>query len=308
MRIAVFVQEAMKNVSRHRLLSLATTITIALILMVFGLFLLIFFNLRSLGGSLREQVMVTVYLRDDLTSEEIRNLEDRIGQESAVATVKFTSKAEALAEFQKRLKGQAGILQALGENPLPASFDIKLKADDQTPAAVKQLAQDIRLMRGVEEVQDGLDWLDPILALASFIRILGLGIGVLLAIAVVTITSNTIRLSTYTRTEEIELMRLIGAKEGFIRAPFFIEGAVLGLLSAVVALLSLGGFFFLFQKRFSLGDGVLFKDMPLTFFSVEMLLLLVGLATFLGGMGGYFSVGNSVNPHSEPNPRSLGRG
>ena len=300
MRIIVFLQEAVNNVNRHRLLSLATTITISLILMVFGLFLLIYFNLRGFGGSLREQVVVTAYLQEGLTREEIRDIEVRIHQDPAVGTVHFTSKEEALQEFQVKLQGQAGILQGLGENPLPASFDIKLSPTYQTPEVVKRLAETLKLIKGVEEVQDGLDWLDRFTSFARFARIMGLGIGVLLGIAVVTITSNTIRLSFYTRREEIELMRLIGAKEAFIRAPFFIEGAVVGLSGGVIALLSLGCLFFLFQKQLIIEKGFFLKEVPLTFFSFELLLLLLFMATFLGGMGGYFSVSSSVKTRRGP--------
>ncbi len=295
MRIMIFVREAINNVGGHRLLSIATTMTIALILMVFGLFLLVFFNLRGLGGTLRSQVMVTTYLRDSLSHEQIQNIEERLRQQPAVADVKFTSKEEALQEFQNRLQGQADILQGLGENPLPASFDIKLKPSYQTPEAVKALAQELKLIEGVDEVQDGLDWLDRFTVFANFIRMIGLGIGFLLGIVVITITANTIRLSIYARREEIELMRLIGAKEGFIRAPFFIEGAVVGFLGAIIALLSLGGLFFVFEQRFTLGNQILWNNLPFTFLPYEMLLLLLVLATFLGGMGGYFSARSFMN-------------
>jgi cell division transport system permease protein len=295
MKITMFIREAMNNVSGHRLLSVATTMTIALILMVFGLFLLIFLNLNGLGVTLRDQMIVTVYLKDRLTQEEIHKIEEQIRQQSAVAAVQFTSKEEALEELQGRLQGQASILQGLGENPLPASFDIKLKVNHQTPEAVRGLAQQLKLIAGVEEVQDGLDWLNRFTMFANIIRISGIGIGVLLGVAMITITANTIRLSIYARREEIELMRLIGAKEGFIRAPFFIEGAVVGFLGAIIALLSLGGLFLLFQERFSLASGILKHDLTLSFFSLEMLLLLLGMATFLGGMGGYFSVRGSMS-------------
>lgn len=289
MRVWMFVREAINNVSGHRLLSIATTMTIALILMVFGLFLLVFLNLLGLGGTIRGQVMVTTYLQDHLNLNQIRDIEERLRQQPAVADVNFTSKEQALQEFQNSLQGQAGILQGLGENPLPASFDIKLKAVYQTPEAVKVLAQELKLIEGVEEVQDGLDWLDRFTVFADFIRIIGMGIGVLLGIAVITITANTIRLSIYARREEIELMRLIGAKEGFIRAPFFIEGAVVGFLGAIIALLSLAGLFFLFHQRFALGNQFYWNDVLFSFLPYEMLLLFLALATFLGGMGGYFS-------------------
>ncbi len=291
----VFVREAINNVGGHRLLSIATTMTIALILMVFGLFLLVFFNLRGLGGTIRGQVMVTTYLRDSLSLEQMRDIEERLKQQPAVADVKFTSKEQALQEFQNRLQGQASLLQSLGENPLPASFDIKLKPSYQTPETVKALSEGLKLIEGVDEVQDGLDWLDRFTVFANFIRIIGLSIGFLLGIAVITITANTIRLSIYARREEIELMRLIGAKEGFIRAPFFIEGAVVGFLGAIIALLSLAGLFFIFERRFILGDQILWKDLPFAFLPYEVLLLLLVLATFLGGMGGYFSARSFMN-------------
>ncbi|MCI0528856.1 MAG: permease-like cell division protein FtsX [Nitrospira sp.] len=291
----VFVREAINNVSGHRLLSIATTMTIALILMVFGLFLLVFFNLRGLGGTIRGQVMVTTYLRDNLSLEQMRDIEERLRQQPAVADVKFTSKEQALQEFQNRLQGQAALLQSLGENPLPASFDIKLKPSYQTPEAVKALSEGLKLIEGVDEVQDGLDWLDRFTVFANFIRVIGLSIGFLLGIAVITITANTIRLSIYARREEIELMRLIGAKEGFIRAPFFIEGAVVGFLGAIIALLSLAGLFFIFERRFILGDQILWKDLPFAFLPYEVLLLLLVLATFLGGMGGFFSARSFMN-------------
>jgi cell division transport system permease protein len=291
----IFVREAINNVGGHRLLSIATTMTIALILMVFGLFLLVFFNLRGLGGTLRSQVMMTTYLRDGLSHEQIQSIEENLRQRPAVADVKFTSKEEALQEFQSRLQGQSDILQGLGENPLPASFDIKLKTSYQNSEAVKALAPELKLIEGVDEVQDGLDWLDRFTVFANFIRMTGLGIGFFLGIAVITITANTIRLSIYARREEIELMRLIGAKEGFIRAPFFIEGAVVGFLGAVIALLSLAGLFFIFEQRFTLGNQILWNSLPFDFLPYEVLLLLLVLATCLGGMGGYFSARSFMN-------------
>jgi cell division transport system permease protein len=293
----IFVREAINNVSGHRLLSIATTITIALILMVFGLFLLVFFNLRGLGGTIRGQVMVTAYLGENLNLEQIRSIEEHLREQPAVADVKFTSKDEALQEFQSRLQGQADILHGLGENPLPASFDIKLKPSHQTPEAVKALSGELKLIEGVDEVQDGLDWLDRFTMFANFIRVVGLGIGFLLGVAVITITANTIRLSIYARREEIELLRLIGAKEGFIRAPFFIEGAVVGFLGAMIALLSLAGLFLIFDQRFALSNQLLWNNLPFTFLPYEALLLLLVLATFLGGMGGYFSARSFMNTH-----------
>jgi cell division transport system permease protein len=294
MRPYLILHEAISNVGRHRLVSMAATITIALILMVFGLFLLIFSNLQGLGNSLREQAMMTVYLQDGLTNQEMRALQERISDRPEVKAARLTSKEEALRDFQRSLPGQSTILQSLGENPLPASIDIQLQTVGQSPEAMTSLGQELRLMKGVQEVQDSREWLTQFAAFTGFVRVAGIGIGLLLGIAVMTIIANTIKLSIYGRTEEIGLMRLIGAKEGFIRAPFFIEGAAVGFMGGVVALFLLGGIYVLFQQWLRLADGILRQALSLTFFSFETLFLILLLATFLGGIGGYFSVRNTV--------------
>src|SRR5207244_8117951 len=139
----------------------------------------------------------------------------------------------------ERFPTEERLLNGLGENPFPASLVIKVGSRFRTSEAVAQLVRKLQGLPEVEEVLYNKDWIETLAAALRYLKLLGIGIGVVLAFSMVTILANTIRLTLHARREEIEILRLIGATPGFIKAPFLLEGAILGGVGAACSLLFL---------------------------------------------------------------------
>jgi cell division transport system permease protein len=208
---------------------------------IVGIFLIITGNLSALVGEWKEQFQVTVFLEDGITAEQLALLKRRIQTERAVKGMTYTSKEEALQAFKRELRGKESLLEGLGENPIPASLQLRIHEAHQTPEALRQLTAFLSRLEGVEDVHYGQEWVDRLTAAIRMLRLLGVSVGMALGTASLLIVSNTIRLAVYSRAEEIEIMRLVGATKLHIRAPFLLEGMIQGGLGAGLAQLLLFG-------------------------------------------------------------------
>jgi cell division transport system permease protein len=255
-RVRYILEDALTNIRRSGWGGLASIGTIALSFVIVGIFLVITGNLGAMVTEWKEQFQVTVFLEDGITTEQLALLKKRIESERAVRAMTYTSKEEALRQFKRELRGKESLLEGLGENPLPASFQLRIDEAYHTPEALRQLATFLGRLEGVEDVQYGQEWVDRLTTIIRLLRLVGLGVGLALGFASLLIVSNTIRLAVYTRGEEIEVMRLVGATKTHIRAPFLLEGLIQGALGAVVALLLLYGAYraTLWQLQFSPGQ------------------------------------------------------
>jgi len=240
-RLQYILQDALVNIRRSGWGGLASIGTIAFSFVIVGIFLIITGNLGALVSEWKEQFQVTVFLEDGITAEQLTLLKKRIQSERAVKAMTYTSKEEALQSFKRELKGKESLLEGLGENPIPASLQLRIHDAYQTPEALRQFTASLGRLEGVEDVLYGQEWVDRLTAAVRMLRLLGLSVGLALGMASLLIVSNTIRLAVYTRAEEIEIMRLVGATKLHIRAPFLLEGMIQGGLGATLALLLLFG-------------------------------------------------------------------
>ncbi len=238
-RLRYIVEDALTNIRRSGWGGLASIGTIAVSFIIVGIFLIITGNLGALVSEWRDQFQVTIFLGDGITAEQLALVKKRIQSERAVKAVTYTSKAEALQQFKRELQGKESLLEGLGENPIPASLQLRIHEGYQTPESLKQLTGSLGRLEGVEDVMYGQEWVDRLSAVIRLLRILGLSVGLALGLASLLIVSNTIRLTVYSRSEEIEIMRLVGATRLHIRAPFLLEGMIQGILGAGLALLLL---------------------------------------------------------------------
>ncbi len=240
-RLRYIIEDALINIRRSGWGGVASIATIAVSFVIVGIFLIITGNLSAIITEWKEQFQVTVFLDDNITADQLNLLRRRVQSESAVQTVAYTSKEEALRQFKRDLKGKESLLEGLGENPIPASLQLHIHDSYQTPEALRQLAASLGRLEGVEDVMYGQEWVDRLSRIIRLLRLLGLSVGLALGLASLLIVSNTIRLAVYARAEEIEIMRLVGATRFHIRAPFLLEGMIQGTLGAGVALLLLFG-------------------------------------------------------------------
>lgn len=229
-----FIKEAFASLRHNGLMSLASVSTVALSLVILGMFLIMVLNLGHMASALESQVQVTVFLQDNLSDREQTAISQQVTKIAGVKKVEFVSKEQALKKFRERLGDQQSILNALGENnPLPNGYDIKVEKPEQ----VKGIAQAISNIKGVENVRYGKEVVENLFSLTKMIRTLGLVLIVFLGFAAMFIISNTIRITVFARRKEIHIMKYVGATDWFIRWPFLIEGMILGFFGALIAVL-----------------------------------------------------------------------
>lgn len=281
-----FIREAVISLKRNSLMSFASVSTVALSLLILGIFLVMVLNLNNMASTLESQVQISVYLQDNLNDLEIRETGTRISKLTGVSQVLYVSKDEAMSRFKKRLGDQQGLLTALGEtNPLPNAFEVKV----DKPERVKQVAEAIGQIKGVENAKFGQEVVEHLFNLTKMMRIFGLVLIIFLALAALFIISNTIRLTVFARRKEIGIMKYVGATDWFIRWPFLIEGMMLGIGGALIAVLLLGQTYnALVQQVYqSLAFLPLIPQYP---FITNISILLVVVGASIGALGSTISL------------------
>lgn len=289
-RIGYWAREAAANIRVNRVTTVVAIVTTAFTLACFGVFLLLYLNLRGAVGSLQDDIKVIVYLHDNLSAPSLAELQRRLNGEPEVAALAYVSKDKALADFRAQFPSEQSLLEGLGDNPLPASFEVTLAPRYRSVESVTRWTDRLKAVPGVAQVQYSRDWIDNLAALVGYVELASVAVGLLLALASVTIIANTIRLTLYARREEIEIMRLIGATGTFIKIPYLLEGAVLGALGATLALALLRGGFELMLHHLSLPGKVLGLAPQLGFFPLEVSAWMVLAGLLLGMVGSLISL------------------
>jgi cell division transport system permease protein len=287
--ILYYLSEGLRNIGRNKLLTLTAIFTISVSMTILGIFLILFLNLNQLHQSWSERVQITLYLKDDA---EENKLVDIIREKTEVAELIYTSKEEALAEFQKEFGEEKRILESIGDNPLPSSLDITIKKKYRSSEFIEPLVEFFKRLQGVEEVHYGEEWVKDLTALLKGLRLTGLFLGSFLALGVTFIVSNTIRLTLYSRQEEIEIMKLIGATKGFIKGPFLVEGALQGTFGGALSLLFLYGLYHIVAYGADLrllGFHPSFLT-PLLLIQIPFSGLILGLLGSLSSMGRFLKI------------------
>lgn len=289
-RLWTLLGDTLGNLRRGGWAGLAAVGAITVSSLILGGLWLLTVNLQAILSDWRAQFEVVVFLRDDITSDQRELLHRRLQAETAVTAVQYSSKEEALALFKRDLHGQASLLEGLGDNPLPASFQLRIREEHQTGPGMRALVGALERLEGVEEVLYGHEWVEQIGRLVSVLQVGGWAFGIILGGGALFIVANTIRLAVYARADEIEILRLVGATRGYIRAPFILEGLFQGLLGAILALLFLFAGYQLVVWRLGLAPaGFLALGAGRFLEPLHVAALLVAGAA-LGGMGSLLSV------------------
>lgn len=229
------LREALSAFRRTPLLTLLSVVAVAFSLFVGALFGLTAHNIRRAIDRMEERVEVVAYLRDDATEDQLRLLQQEVRLIPEVASVRHVSKTEALATAVREMEEFRDVFTDLEANPLPASLELRLKPGARDPETVERVATGLASYPFVEDVRFGRDWLGKIVSLR---RIAGGAAGIIggafAAVAAIVI-ATAVRIAVFARREEISIMRLVGATDGFVRRPFLLEGLVSGLLGGLLA-------------------------------------------------------------------------
>ncbi|MDD2541720.1 MAG: permease-like cell division protein FtsX [Desulfuromonadaceae bacterium] len=238
-----YLARAVTNIRQNVFVNVVTIGTITLALLIVSLFLLVYVNIESAAENWSERVQVTVYFDKELTGPDQSALREKILALPGASRVSYVTRDEALKRFKVRLKGQEAILEGISPEVLPTSFEITLKRSYRDTPSVESFVTALKRIPGITEVQYGEEWVRRFNSFLNFMRLLGALLGGFLVIAVVFIVSNTIKLTIYSRRDELDVMALVGATRFFIKAPFLLEGLIQGMAGSVLSILILYGLF-----------------------------------------------------------------
>jgi len=283
-RAGVLVRSALRGLQGSPVTSAVSIATIAMALLLVGVFALLVGNMRGLVEDFAEQIQVTAYLESDLPLAEQQEIARRVETVEGVARVALVTREQALERFRESLGGDQW-LEGLGENPLPPSLEIELLPEHRDGRGVARLLGAIDGLPGVDDLDHGQDWVEGYSRAVSLIGSIGVALALVLGLAALLIVANTIRLAVYSRQDEIEILSLVGASRSFVRVPFVIEGTLQGVAGGVLALAALyvGFLFVLPELRYGL-EFFLGHLQP-TFLGPREMLQLVGGGALLGMLG-----------------------
>ena len=238
MKVGFFLKEAVRGLSRNSAPALAATLTVLLTALVLGVFIPIVQATTGTANEVRSRVVVDVYIASDASEAERDALRGSIEGTANVKSVDFISKEEGLATAkEKNPKAFKEGTELLGRNPLPDLFRVTPDDPDRITAIVDSVRR--ANLSAVDEVRNRESDTDKILSATGLVKILTTGLAVLLVLASIALVANTIRLSIFARRREVEVMKLVGATNWFIRWPFVIEGVIVGLMGGLLAVLML---------------------------------------------------------------------
>ena len=229
------MREALAAFRRAPVLTGLSSGMVGLALFVVGLFSLSTYNLQIALSAIEERVEVVVYLREDARQSEIDHLLGELAAFEEVSQVNYVSKRDALERAQRDLPEFGQLFIESEVNPLPQSLEVELRPGNRTPDVVEQVASSARNYPFVEDALYGEEWVDRLFALRRIGFASTAVLGLAFAMVAALIIGTALRIAIFARRDEIYIMRLVGARNGFIRRPFLLEGALAGLVGAVLA-------------------------------------------------------------------------
>lgn len=232
--MSLAVREALRAFSRAPMLSALSVTTIAFSLFAFGLFGLVALNLRSALQQVEDRVEIRGFVAQGTAPEATSAVVADIAAFPEVATVRLVTEEQALERARAELGEFEDVFEA---GILPASVEVRLRPGLRDPATVRTVAQRLESYDFIDDVRFGEEWVEKLYRLRNIATAAGIALGITFAMVALIIIGSTIRMAVLARTREIQIMRLVGATDGFIRAPFLVEGLVKGALGGALALL-----------------------------------------------------------------------
>jgi cell division transport system permease protein len=281
---------AVKNILRNKLINFLSFGIIAFTLLIFGIFNYLTYSLESFTNTFSKNIEAIFYFNDNVEQAEIDLLIKKLKGSLLVDNVSFNTRSQAEVTFSRQFPELKYLLSEFKKSPFPASIEVKFKQEYSIGTQVFTFIEDIEKLRIIESKQVNLDWAKKILAIKKFISLVGMFLSLILIFVSAFIIFNVIKINIIYRKDEINIFRLVGATDWYIKIPFIIEGALLGFFGSLMA----GMLLFISLKLFPayasfmytiFKDMISFKTMPLSIF-IRLLLL----GTGIGLLSSYTSV------------------
>ncbi len=231
------VRDTMKSIERNNLMSAASVLSVIAALIILGIFLILTINVQEVTKDVESKLELKIFLQSDFTDTQKETIEQALEKSDLIENVTFESAEEALEKFTVSLEDYAPLLSGYNSenNPMPASFVVRV-TDPEDMDEVQTLAMSFE-GEGVEYVRYGQEYVEALVSFNKFTNTLSIVVLVVLSMISIFIIYNTIKLTVFARRREIGIMKYVGATNAYIRAPFILEGTLLGLMGAIVAFL-----------------------------------------------------------------------
>jgi len=227
--------QALTGIKRAGFMSVACIIIMTCTLLILGIFLLATANLREILRFAHEKVEIVAFLEDDLTEAGADSLVAELENIPFIEDIRHVSATDALDRLRTEFGNRSYILDALDQNPLPASLEITLKPQYRLKDRVVSVAERVEQMRGVEDISYGRGWITILERMVRVFALIDIVVGLVVGIAAVVTVSYTVRLTLFARRDLIRVLKLVGATDFFVMAPFILEGLIHGLVSVVLS-------------------------------------------------------------------------
>lgn len=288
------IKQGFQGVWRNRSMGLASVTSISSVLMILGLVLIMVLSINNLVMDTKDKFdEIQIYIADDVPDEELTEIENKIRNNEGVLSVMYESKEQALENWKEDWEENAYLLEGIETNPLPNSYIIQLKNLEYADSVVDS----IKGMNGIEKIQYNKEITENLILVSNYIRLGGIIITGVLIFVSVFIISNTIKITVASRKREINIMKYVGATNGYIRGPFIIEGVLFGLIASLISIVIVYygyGYFFDSVKEtlFSMFTVVLAPPKDL-FSDIAIIFLAIGVG--IGALGSMLSLKRYLN-------------
>jgi cell division transport system permease protein len=279
MRLAL--REVLLAFRRAPLLGVLGVVTIGFSLFAFGLFGLVALNIRTALRTVEDRVEIRAFLVEGARDAQVDELMQRMAKNPAVADVGYVSPDSALTRARAELEEFRDVMDGAF---LPGSVELRLKEGARDPATVEELSRRLQTYPVVEEVRYGREWVEKLYRIRNIAALVGSVLGAVFALVAVIIIGSTIRMAILARTREIEIMRLVGATNMFVRLPYLIDGTLKGVLGGVLAVLMSWGTTTVLARSL----------MQAQFFDTRQVLFGIAAGGALGLLGSWVSVGRHL--------------
>lgn len=243
--LSYLIGEGFKNVFKNKKSTFAALMIMFVTMITVGLGIAVAENISSVMGQIEKSVPIILYVNDGINDSDLDDIKEYIKSIDSVNDVEFTSKAEALAKAKEKMADSAELLSQYTEtnHPFQASYDIKLTNISDSVKVVETLNNAEILKGKIKQINSSDTVMNGLGNLNRGLKIVFIGLGILLIVVSTVIISNTIKLTVHARRREISIMKYVGATNNFIRAPFIVEGIVIGIIAIAVSLLALGALY-----------------------------------------------------------------
>lgn len=280
-------REGFRNIWVNRLMTLASVTVLLACMVIIGVGAMAFFNINALLDKVEAQNVVMVYAPTDAQEDVVSELGQKLQALSNVETCEFIPKEEAFQKQIEALGGDSAIVEGFSESPLPDAYKLTLRDLSIFDTTIRQ----IKAIPNVDSVRENSDLAGKLLSVRKAVTAVSIGLVAMLFLVALFIIANTIRITMFSRKLEINIMKAVGATNGFIRWPFFVEGILIGIIASILSLGVLWGLYALAESSFAeILTGLNFSMVPFLSYALQIFGVFLLIGVFTGGIGSMISM------------------